>query len=402
MGYRTTQLLFFFRKISRDEENKGDIKRRIFSGLLAAVLVCAWNAVELHEVPLRAYEEESLLNLFFNIRGIENSPDEIAIVNIDDTSFKTLKLSAKRTFPRELLGEALIEIQKDKPKVVILDLKASYDELEEKGTLRIVEALKMGPAVLAAPPIENTDDTFKSDERISEVAAMELPLTVNGAFGVTSNLGIATSSEEGQFDAFPLLKPLTKLVKSNIVTPDYRGIINFYGPAGTIKNFPVWQLVSDKRMVPKEFFKDKIVFVGYNSELTMRGVTNKEVFKVTAPGQNMYGVEIHATIAGNLLDNSWIRRLPPEVESITIMLLLFILILGIFFLEPLSAVIFVTSFTGLWFVGSYLAFLKLHYFFPGFLIALFSTPLILCGVMTTVARLALTELEDTRKMLGIK
>src|SRR3990172_5399661 len=69
--------------------------------------------------------------------------------------------------------------------------------------------------------------------------------------------------------------------------------INFYGPGGTFTTYPAVDVI--KKRIPKDVFKDKIVFIG---------VTEKAVYDIrVTPVDSLYpGVEVHPTLVANILE----------------------------------------------------------------------------------------------------
>jgi adenylate cyclase len=77
-----------------------------------------------------------------------------------------------------------------------------------------------------------------------------------------------------------------------------------------------------EKLAPAEeaSFKDAVVFVG----LLLRadtGVAQKDSYLSPFGGEMVFGVEVHATIAGNLLEQSWIHRPSRSLELVTVGLL---------------------------------------------------------------------------------
>jgi CHASE2 domain-containing sensor protein len=72
--------------------------------------------------------------------------------------------------------------------------------------------------------------------------------------------------------------------------------------------------LSDESPLPREVFKDKIVFVGLNLR-SRTGPSQREAF-VTPFDAATYGTEIHATATSNLLSKDWISRMPIRAEVV--------------------------------------------------------------------------------------
>ncbi|MCK4739666.1 MAG: adenylate/guanylate cyclase domain-containing protein [Deltaproteobacteria bacterium] len=93
--------------------------------------------------------------------------------------------------------------------------------------------------------------------------------------------------------------------------------LNFYGPGMTFKHYSAVDVI--KGRIPPSVFKDKVVFVG---------ATEKAIFDIrVTPVDPIYpGVEVHATLAGTILENRFLIN-----DSRTMLLtLLLILILPLF------------------------------------------------------------------------
>lgn len=405
MGYRLTHIAHFFRKIARNEANPGNLRKMIIAMVLAVLLVLLWGTGSIYGKTIRHLDEIALLRSMFYLQGTREAPKEIALIKIDDVSYQKLGLSIRKPFPRETFADALKVIQKDQPKLVILDLVTPTEEGEEVATAKFAEALKLGPSTIGRGPTQSGtfENAYVSDPMIREAAAMELYMVVNNHQGVTYFMQ-SKRLDDGVVpveEAFPMLAPLKRFVNENLKRPAQTSLINFYGPAGTIRSHSIWQLFETDRVIPEGFFRDKIVFVGFASELNMRGFSDKEILPVSAEGGHMYGVEIHANVAGNLLDGSWIHRLDPGAEAIVLLLCLFFLILGMVHLNPVPALVFVLGFLAVWFLGTFVLFTQFRLFIPGFLVTLFFSPFIFGGVMCTIATVVDREVKELKKTLGL-
>jgi response regulator RpfG family c-di-GMP phosphodiesterase/CHASE2 domain-containing sensor protein len=77
--------------------------------------------------------------------------------------------------------------------------------------------------------------------------------------------------------------------------------INFYGPSGTFQHIPFVDIIEG--LYPGSFFNNKIILVG----LTTAGLEDRQLIPFTQKRNNVPGVEIHANILNNLLDNNVIH-----------------------------------------------------------------------------------------------
>ena len=95
-------------------------------------------------------------------------------------------------------------------------------------------------------------------------------------------------------------------------------ILNWYGQSGlnnpkSFEYIPFWKvektMYGEENLVPKDFFKDKIVYIGTSatSLFDLKSVPTDKIFP---------GVEIHTTFINNLLDNNFIKRASFHVDII--------------------------------------------------------------------------------------
>lgn len=116
-------------------------------------------------------------------------------------------------------------------------------------------------------------------------------------------------------------------------------ILNWYGQSGlnNPKSFdyiPFWKVEKTmygvENLVSKEFFKDKIVYIGTSatSLFDLKSVPTDKIFP---------GVEIHTTFINNLLDNDFIKRASFKVDILVSLLLG--LMVGLITLRTKSTVI---------------------------------------------------------------
>jgi len=82
--------------------------------------------------------------------------------------------------------------------------------------------------------------------------------------------------------------------------------------------------------------RDKIVFVGFQGTIESLHTINLDQFEISASHNPMYGVEIHATVIGNLLEKSWIRRFNLTYTAGVIFLISALLFIVLVAVPPLT------------------------------------------------------------------
>src|SRR5262249_27462683 len=115
-------------------------------------------------------------------------------------------------------------------------------------------------------------------------------------------------------------------------------VLDYYGPARTIKTVSIYQALDPKQYLAPGFFKDKIVFVGASRDAESAAAL-KDSFLTPyrgAHGSMTFGVEIHATLAANLLQHKEIRILDPRTEMLLLLVLPLLSTLVFMYLRPLA------------------------------------------------------------------
>jgi adenylate cyclase len=119
--------------------------------------------------------------------------------------------------------------------------------------------------------------------------------------------------------------------------PESAQWINYYGPPETIPSISYVLALRDN--APPGFFKDKLVFIGALQSADFSG-KGKDEFRTpySRLGRGFApGVGIHATAAMNLIDQSWLTRLPFAAELILVLLTGTAAGLGLMRFQPLNA-----------------------------------------------------------------
>jgi adenylate cyclase len=131
-------------------------------------------------------------------------------------------------------------------------------------------------------------------------------------------------------------------------------LINYYGPSGTFATYSVVDILSGK--VPTEALKDKLVFIG----ATEIGIAD---VKPTPFSPVFPGVETHATVAGNILDGSFLIKnsLTKALDIVLLMILPLALVFLLMRAQKTFLGFFVfIAFVSLLLLGNYLLFTRLN------------------------------------------
>jgi CHASE2 domain-containing sensor protein len=207
-----------------------------------------------------------------------------------------------------------------------------------------------------------------------------------------------TQPKESERDVLPLPYSYARWAKLRSA-PAYQDLINFYGPPGTIPTVSIYKILRNDRATNEALLKGKMVAVG-NTLATGLSYSLKDSFVTPTSSRPMAGVEIHATVLGNLRTGSWIHRTPLPIE-LQLLSAVLLVVSGVFFTLPAGpALVFYAFVTATWSVWAYLWFLQ-DKFLPGTLVFYVVLPLALIVAILAKHRTLKGKLKYLGGMLGI-
>jgi adenylate cyclase len=311
-----------------------------------------------------------------SLRGPIAAPDDIVIVSMDEDSYHELDISPTAPWPRAIHARLLERLRELGARRVVFDvlfIGASDDGAIDE---ELASAVGEVPVVLGAE-LETRDaagyavtSLATPDGRIAlgaeQIALVNLP----EESGTVRSFLIPDGEAAVGFSSLAVAS-MGKTAPGPV--PDARALINFYGPAGRgIRTLSYYQVLEREVPLPEKFIRDKVVFVGLMLR-TETGPAQKDSFMT--PFGRMFGVEIHATAAGNVAHGTWIQRASHEIESSLLSAATFVVGLGTLTLAPLSGAVFLLLFAAVWAVGSVLA-LSAGFFVPGAILFFVIAPLL--------------------------
>jgi len=233
---------------------------------------------------------ENILNQFFHWRGERPTNQQIVIIGIDDASLAQLGMWP---LPRRTHAKLLAKLAQ--AKAVGFDILFREPSQDDEDFSR---AMGGGPPVFLAVAQDAGKQLLMPSPTLSGYAGLghiHTPISADGtAYGVLLRYG-----------GFPLLS-LAMLGDGTADPPKGDGgnsLINYYGKE---KTFPYlsYQDVLNGRIDP-QFFAGRYVLVG--AEAAGLGDVHVTPYTQTRPSS---GVEIQATILGNLLEGNFLTPLP--------------------------------------------------------------------------------------------
>lgn len=306
--------------------------RPLRSGLLTVILAAVLTFIISNLYFFSSLELKGL-DLLFAWRGVQPPPSQIVIVAIDELSLAEIK--RQWPWPRSIHAHLIKQLNKAGAKVIGFDVlfaepsepqedKALEDAMREAGNVVLVSAL----GVVNDPLFQLTTriDPLPALTNVAEVGTPIVMLDVDGIVRRSRLLSPGLPSFALQVVGKYLSGPhRTALSKRDF---SKEKLINYYGPARTVATVSYYQALDYVRLLPPEFFKEKIVLVG-RSLGTMSEAQRLSGDTFLTPFSWRYqnttaGVEIQATLISNLLENAFVA----ELEKSTQMVLLLALILS--------------------------------------------------------------------------
>ena len=306
-----------------------------------------------------------LLRSAFALRGERAAPQDVLLVAINQVSYTARNENSNYPLPRRYIADALEKIVAATPKVVIID---GTFHLGKATTPRRTPA---SPQLLAAGPTTIWSGLIPNDQSQSDKATIApsdkrfSPRRENGVAdgclfarqGALAYHGWPAETGALLYEQAPIARALVELGGYKIDVPGQLDLINFYGPPGSIPCISLVALIKHDADFARKELGGKVVFVGYRNPRYAKGERTDDEYDVPVSDSTMFGVEVHATIAANLIDGSWIKRERAETETLWLTLTSFLMAAVAMRLKPIAATAFVVLVAVVALAAEYLAFL---------------------------------------------
>lgn len=354
--------------------------RRARVAVLLALLPGILGALLIRWPPAEGLERGGL-DLLFKWRGVRSPAEDVCVVAIDYDSYEALEVDpTKVAWPRGLHAELVRTLHREGAKAIAFDV-LFLDEGEFQEDEAFLTALEDTGKVILGRELARLDDPrFRRVELRDPYGPFAEAAAALGLVGLPADRDDVIRSTWLVRQGMPSLA----LAAYETATGDrsFRDreesrLIDYYGPARTVKTVSVYQALDPARYLPEGFFRGKIAFVGL-SETAATGPAAKDAFPTPftgARGETTYGVEIHATIAANLLEARRIDLLSPGVETALLLLLPLVALLVFVWLRPLYGAVALVVMVMLPWATAYVAFVREDLWFPAVIPSAIQLPL---------------------------
>jgi adenylate cyclase len=298
---------------------------------LGVAIVAALVTIGINTMPP---PERIDLNVTDHIRrlvGRSTPSKNVVVIAIDEASYTELGVGFDKPWPRALHAKLLRRLKELGARSVAFDILFTGPGADPAVDQELIEAFRGTNSIIGVEAIKKTvakqgggivveeiDQPYDEFRKVTTQALVNLDMNTKDGFIRT--FPFPTSD---QTKRFPFLAYAAAGVPSTpgMRTPARRDLIKYYGSAReNARIVSYWEMFEKLAPAEEASFKDAVVFVG----LLLRadtGVAQKDSYLSPFGGEMVFGVEVHATIAGNLLEQSWIHRPSRSLELVTVGLL---------------------------------------------------------------------------------
>ena len=350
--------------------------------------------------PPASILESSGLDLLFLLRGVRPVPKDICVVAIDEDSFAVRNLDPARAWPRRLHGELVRVLARAGARAVAFDVlfdRAGDPEQDAAFQKGLAEA---GNVVLGSTVEQIEDPRFRQMRLIGPIDPLAEAAGAVGDVSLMEDRDGVIRSAWLLHDGRPSLALAAYEVATGAASARQGGprLIDYYGPSRTVPTISLYQALEPDKHLPTGFFKDKIVFVGASLVAAAGPTEAKDSFRTPFRGGtrgNTFGVEIHATVAANLLEGRRITPAPPLLAAVMLLLLPVLVTVVFIYLRPVGAAFALLGLELIPFGAAYLVFVRQEIWLPLVIPAVVQIPV---AYVTSVIWYYLTTVREREKI----
>lgn len=257
----------------------------------------------------------------------EKTSDDIVIVGIDDLSYENI---GRWPYSRDIQSDIFSNILKDNPAVLGIDI--IYDsKTNEADDLKLIKTLKGNNVVCASILVSGKEKWGYLSDNTYITPFSELKNVITTGYinthtdpkdnGVVRKTTLLKTYNKEQYTSFAYEIYKKYIIHNNINANAYNYInqknealyIDYAGEPNHFEEISAYLVYSG--MIPEGFFEDKIVLFGPYS-LGMQDEYPTPINK----DEKMFGIEVHANIIQNLINDSFKKDIHGSIDLILILL----------------------------------------------------------------------------------
>jgi adenylate cyclase len=320
-------------------------------------------------------------------------PQNVVVIAIDETSYRELGVSFDKLWPRALHAKLLRRLKELGVASVAFDVLFTGPGANADDDRELAEAFALNRTAIGVEAsrivmaqngsrtvVERLDQPYEEFAKVTTRALVNLDM--NTRDGRIRTFPTATSEAT---KSYPFLAYAAAGVSEHPEwrLPGPRDLIRYYGSAReNARIVSYWEMF--EKMAPRDeaSFKGAVVFVG----LLLRsdtGPAQKDSYFSPFGGEMIFGVEIHAAIAGNLIQQSWIHRPARSLEVAVQAITAAVISYAALSISPIMLTYIVTAIVIAWVAGGFIL-LKSGVFLAGAATALIILPaMVLISAVTS-------------------
>jgi adenylate cyclase len=338
----------------------------------------------LHEFPLGRALTQASYDLLHIARG-EVRANEAVLVYMDEVSHQQLNQPLNAPWDRALHAQLIQRLTAAGARAIVFDIVFS-DPIPEKAVAdeTLAKAIKeSGRVILAADYVWDGEHAKKVVPPFTQVRDAAADMGLDDVL-TDADLIVRRHTPLGDSLVSSLSWVAAKFCKANTTnledSENFPRWVNYYGPPNLLPSASYYEAI-DPKVIPDDYFGEKIVFVGANTRTKFAGErkdeyrnpfsawlaeTTKEKKKILFSA----GVEVQATLFLNLLRGDWLRRITWNGETLIILALGLLSGCGLVCFRPSRAAAIAIAGLFLFSVTFYLLFSKKLIWFPWLIVVL--------------------------------
>ena len=285
---------------------------------MAIVALCL--GLALSSLGVAQHLEWSLYNRSVDISTRHPQPAPgIVIVAIDEPSFQELGL--QWPWPRSIHAALVRALHDAGARTIVFDIVFDSPSQEPEEDAEFAQAMRTaGNVVLAADLQDTADQSYFLTQWVEPTETLAAAARATGIARFPFDPDGRMRRTPLEFQGRPSLPLAAALLQPGFQAPSDPGdtrLIHFNGPSRLgIKTVSYYQALDYAWMLPKEIFRDKVVFVGLS--LGSSPIIKHAVDQFLTPYPDpMPGVEVHATTLDSLLRSRFIQEPFPTPLAVS-------------------------------------------------------------------------------------
>ena len=296
-----------------------------------------------------------------------HTPTNAVLVYLDDKSMEELKQPFNRPLIRTFHAELLERLRRDGARLIVFDFLFHDPDPTPAADAAFLAAIGQRRDVVIASKQNATEEgTLRTDEPVEPLPTYQQAAAAVGMakFDVDGDQGVRRLPRSADAVALTLAAAALQALGTPVPTVRSWYYLHYFGPPHRLPSV----LYADALMgrVQPDFFRDKVVFVGFRSATSKAGASGDMfVTPFTRDGHTGLspGVSIHATAFLNLMHQEWFTRAPGWVTGL-LLLALVAGAAGLSRLAPLLAVLVGAAGAALLVVAAFVIARAEHVWFP--------------------------------------